>query len=236
MTNKIYISILNKIKHKPTLLKFIFSFSDERPFIFPHIINKDQILKKNLKSAFSSLTKNNNISGMNTIIYKFVSYRLLSETIIYDQYDFYKSWDKDGSKWDFEDIDLLFGNKKFSLIDYYNEILFGNFYKIKKDKNIHIKESIIEKYLPKEQKLKKFIKDYFSTRDILFIPYDDNYYSLINEIFDYIIETKPHITKIKFHKNYCKNKKYKKYFIHEVKEKKEKLLNIFNSSTKVKFD
>jgi hypothetical protein len=87
MTNKIYISILNKIKHKPTLLKFIFSFSDERPFIFPHIINKDQILKKNLKSAFSSLTKKNNISGMNTIIYKFVSYRLLSETIIYDWYE-----------------------------------------------------------------------------------------------------------------------------------------------------
>lgn len=161
MTNKIYISILNKIKHKPTLLKFIFSFSDERPFIFPHIINKDQILKKNLKSAFSSLTKNNNISGMNTIIYKFVSYRLLSETIIYDQYDFYKSWDKDGSKWDFEDIDLLFGNKNFSLIDYYNEILFGNFYKIKKDKNIHIKESIIEKYLPKEQKLKSLLKIIF---------------------------------------------------------------------------
>jgi hypothetical protein len=114
--------------------------------------------------------------------------------------------------------------------------LFGNFYKIKKDKNIHIKESIIEKYLPKEQKLEKFIKDYFSTRDILFIPYDDNYYNLINKIFDYIIETKPHITKIIFHKNYCKNKKYKKYFIKVKKKREKKLLNIFNSSTKIEFD
>ena len=114
--------------------------------------------------------------------------------------------------------------------------MFGNFYRIKKDKNIHIKESIIENYLPKEQKLKKYIKDYFSIRNILFIPYDDNYRSLINEIFDYIIETKPHITKIIFHKYYCKNKRYKKYFINEVKEKKEKLLNIFNSSTKIEFD
>jgi hypothetical protein len=84
MTNKIYISILNKVKHKPTLLNFIFSFSDERPFIFPYIIKKDQILKKQLKNAFSSLRKDNNLSEMNTIIYKFVSYRLLSETIIND--------------------------------------------------------------------------------------------------------------------------------------------------------
>ena len=45
MTNKIYISILNKVYHKPIILKFIFPFTDERPFIFPNIINKDQILK-----------------------------------------------------------------------------------------------------------------------------------------------------------------------------------------------
>ena len=62
MTRKIYISILNKIKHKPTILKFIFPFSDERPFIFPYIVNKDQTLKKNLKSAFISLRKDNNLS------------------------------------------------------------------------------------------------------------------------------------------------------------------------------
>ena len=225
MTNKIYISILNKIKHKPTLLKFIFQFSDERPFIFPYIVNKDQTLKKNLKSAFSSLRKDNNLSEMNTIIYKFVSYRLLSETIIYDWYDFYRGWNKDDPEWGIEDIDLLFEyDEKNSLIDYYNEILFGNFYKIKIDKNIHIEESIIKNYFPKAQKLKKFIKDYFSIRDILFIPYDDNYYSLMNEIIDYVIEAKPHITKIIFHKNYGKNKSYKKYFINKVKEQKEKLL------------
>jgi len=184
MTKENYISILNKIKHKPTLLKFIFAFSDERPFIFPYIINKDQILKKQLKSAFISLRKDNNLSEMNAIIYKFVSYRLLSETIIFDCYDFYISWNKDEPEWSIEDIDLLFegditNNKKCSLIDYFNEILVGNFYKIEKDKNIHIKESIIQNYFPEGQKLKKFIKDYFSIRDILFIPYDNNYFRLI---------------------------------------------------------
>ena len=232
MTNKIYISILNKVKHKPTLLNFIFSFSDERPFIFPYIIKKDQILKKQLKSAFSSLRKDNNLSEMNTIIYKFVSYRLLSETIINDQ--------QYNEEWSIEDIDLLFEtktkHKNYSLIDYYNEILFGNFYKIKKDKNIHIKESIIENYFPKGQKLKKFIKDYFSLKDILFIPYDYKYYNLINEIIDYIIEAKPHIEKIIFHKNYCKNRDYMKYFFSQIKEKKEKLSYLFNSSIKIKFD
>ena len=178
---------------------------------------------------------------MNTIIYKFVSYRLLSEAIINDWYDLNRSWDNDKPEWSIEDIDLLFegdktNNKKFSLIDYYNEILFGNFYKRKKDKNIHIKESIIENYFPKEQKLKKFIKDYFSLRDILFIPYDDNYYSLMNEIFDFIIETKPHINKIIFHKNYFNNKSYMKYIINKLIEQKEKILLYFNSSTKIKLD
>jgi hypothetical protein len=114
--------------------------------------------------------------------------------------------------------------------------LIGNFYKIKKDKNIHIKESIIENYFPKGQKLKKFIKDYFSLKDILFIPYDYKYYNLMNEIIDYIIEAKPHIAKIIFHKRYCKNRDYKKYFFNLLKEKKEKLSYLFNSSIKIKFD
>lgn len=238
MTNKIYISIFNKIKHKPTLLKFIFTFSDERPFIFPYIINKDQILKRQLKGAFSSIRKDNNLSEMNAIIYKFVSYRLLSETIILDWYDFCRTWNNDKPEWSIEDLDLLFEDrKKFSLIDYYNEILVGNRYKIKKDKNIHIKESIIQNYFPDGQKLKKFITDYFSIREILFIPYDDNFYSIINEIFDFLIEAKPHIAKIIFHKNYCENKSYyKKYFINALKEKKEELKYFFNPSIKIKFD
>ena len=97
---------------------------------------------------------------MNSIIHKFVTYRLLSETKIIDYYDYPKSWDNDGTEWGFEDINLLFEydnkvecNYKKSLIDSYNEILIGNFYKKKKDKTIHIKESTIEKYIPKEQKL-----------------------------------------------------------------------------------
>jgi len=62
MKNKIYISILNKIRRKQILLRSIFPFTEERSFIFPYILSKDKYLKKDLKKAFSSLQKNNNIS------------------------------------------------------------------------------------------------------------------------------------------------------------------------------
>ena len=246
MESKIYISILNKIKHKPISLKYIFTFSEERPFIFPYILSKDKNFKKQLKNTFSSIRKDNNLSEMNIIIHKFVTYRLLSETKIIDYYDFPKNWDN-RTEWGFDDINLLFEydktnnvecNDKQSLIDYYNEILIGNFYKKQKDKNIHIKESTIEKYIPKEQKLKNFIKDYFSLREILFIPYDDNnYINLINEIFDYLIEAKIYIKEIIFHEKYMPNyKNYLKYFMQKLREQQAKLVGFFNSEVKIIFD
>ena len=244
MKNKIYISILNKIKHKPIFLKFIFTFSEKRPFIFPYILSKDQILKKQLKNTFKSIKKDNNLAELNIIIYKFVTYRLLSETKIIDYYDFPKNWDNDGKEWCFDDIGLLFETdnlqcNKQSLFDYYNEILIGNFYKKQKDKSIHIKESTIEKYIPKEQKLTNFIKDYFSLREILFIPYHNNYMKLINEIFDYLIDakTKNIITEILFHEKYASNyKMYLKYFMKKLRDQLQNMNGFFSSKVKIIFD
>jgi len=54
-----------------------------------------------------------------------------------------------------------------------------NFYKEDKDENIHVQKTTIECYFPKGKKLNKFIEDYFSIKDILFITYDDNFTNLI---------------------------------------------------------
>lgn len=247
MKTKIYISILNKIKHKQILLQSIFPFTDERPFIFPYILSKDQYIKKDLKKAFGSLQKNNKISEMNTIIYKFVSYRLLSETVITDYYNFSLDWKKTDD-WNFEDLNILFEsnkinedkkNQKDSLINYYyKEILMGNFYKKEKDEKILIPKTTIEDYFPKGKQLCKFIKDYFSLKDILFVPYDYNFIYLTQQIFDYLIDSKTHITKVVFHKKYLEynRKKFIQAFINNLKEQDKEILGCFNSFLILEFD
>ena len=94
--------ILNKIKHKPLLLKNIFPFTDERPCIFPYLIDKDKLLKKGLKKSFVSLKKDNNISEINIIIFKYITYRLLFETKYYEL-DTNNISDDENSKNDFLD-------------------------------------------------------------------------------------------------------------------------------------
>ena len=237
LKDKTYISIFNKIKPKQILLQSIFPFTDERPFIFPYIINDDQNIKKNLTKAFSSLHKHNSIPGMNTIIYKFVSYRLLSETKINDYYDLHLNWDEK-QEWDFGDIDMLFGDKKKSLIEYLTDILMGNFIKNEKDPKINIKKEIIECYIPKGKQLSKFIKDYFSIKDTLFLPYDSNFEVLTKELLDFLIDTKAFVKKIIIHKKYSEDnyKKYLKAFIDILKEHDKNILNSFSLLLVLKFD
>ena len=235
--DKIYISVFNKIKPKQILLQSIFPFTDERPFIFPYIINEDQKIKKNLTKVFSSLQKHNSIPGMNTIIYKFVSYRLLSETKISDYYELHLNW---GEKedWDFGDIDMLFEVKNKSLIDYLKDILMGNFNKKEKDSKVHIKKEIIECYIQKGKQLNKFIKDYFSIKDTLFLPYDSNFEELSKELLDFLIDAQAYDKKIIIHKKYSEDnyKKYLKTFIDILKEHDKNILNSFPLLLVLKFD
>ena len=72
------ITILNKIKFKPLLMDTIFSFAENRPFIFPYMIDIDPILKKSLRLSIESINKKNNLSNdLNDNISTFISFRLL---------------------------------------------------------------------------------------------------------------------------------------------------------------
>ena len=191
--------ILNKINHKPILLINIFPFLDERPYIFPYLIDKDKLLKKGLKKSFVSLKKDNNIYEINIIIYKYITYRLLYETKYYEK-DTNNALDDDNSKndslddenddekyeWGFNDLILLFPdneivpvNKKIkkierknkkSLLNYIEEALIDKFNSKKKNQKININFQDLQPYLPKNKKLTNFIKDYLFNQETLVIP------------------------------------------------------------------
>ena len=57
-----YDSILQKIKHKPLIVEYIFSFIKNEPYKFLHLIEKDKILKESINSQFSFVSKNNDFS------------------------------------------------------------------------------------------------------------------------------------------------------------------------------
>ena len=191
--------ILNKINHKPILLINIFPFLDERPYIFPYLIDKDKLLKEGLKKSFVSLKKDNNIYEINIIIYKYITYRLLYETKYYEK-DTNNALDDDNSKndslddenddekyeWGFNDLILLFPdneivpvNKKIkkierknkkSLLNYIEEALIDKFNSKKKNQKININFQDLQPYLPKNKKLTNFIKDYLFNQETLVIP------------------------------------------------------------------
>jgi hypothetical protein len=72
--------ILNKIKHKPILFNYIFLFIENRPIIFPYLIDKDPIFKQSLKHTIETMNKRNALSiDLNNNIYRFIFYRLLYE-------------------------------------------------------------------------------------------------------------------------------------------------------------
>ena len=61
--NEKYISILNKLKHKPIIIEFIFSFIRKNPLPIFILIEKDKKLKNDINSFFISTKKNNYLSN-----------------------------------------------------------------------------------------------------------------------------------------------------------------------------
>jgi hypothetical protein len=61
--NTNYISILNKIKHKPIIIEFIFSYIRNNPLPIFILIEKDKKLKNDINSFFISTKKNNYLSN-----------------------------------------------------------------------------------------------------------------------------------------------------------------------------
>jgi hypothetical protein len=57
-----YISILNKIRHKPFIVEYIFSFIKSKPLRIFKIIEKDKYLKNSINSFFISAKKINSLS------------------------------------------------------------------------------------------------------------------------------------------------------------------------------
>jgi hypothetical protein len=55
--NEKYISILNKLKHKPIIIEFIFSFIRKNPLPIFILIEKDKKLKNDINYCFISTKK-----------------------------------------------------------------------------------------------------------------------------------------------------------------------------------
>ena len=93
--NDKYISILRKVKHKPIIIEFIFSFIKYNTYILFELIEKDKILASSINSCFKSVKKNNNLSQ--TINYNFkilLFYKIFKEYILdYSPSDIF-SYDK----------------------------------------------------------------------------------------------------------------------------------------------
>jgi len=73
-------NILIKIKHKPIILEYIFSFMENRAFIIIEQISKNKILKSSLKKTFDNSKKDNYLSPeINKNIQKYIYYRKILE-------------------------------------------------------------------------------------------------------------------------------------------------------------
>ena len=66
-----YISILMKVRHKPLIIKYIFSFLIKRPYSFLELIEKEEYLKSSLNNLFSSTKKKMICQMISRIIYTF---------------------------------------------------------------------------------------------------------------------------------------------------------------------
>ena len=79
--------ILRKINHKPLLIEKIFPYTINRPLIFLILLQRDISLKESLKTAFKSLKKTNNFDNeTNETFNRFISYRLIFEKNLYEEY------------------------------------------------------------------------------------------------------------------------------------------------------
>jgi len=139
-----YISILNKINHKPLLLNSIFPFVSQRPYILPCILDQDFLLKNKLKTSIGKIKKNNSLENKE-IIYKFISYKLLYNMQLDENL-----------------ISRINNNKKNSMFHYYNKYIIENSKNLVIPNTIKIPRKIVEKNMPNESDFFSFTKDYFS--------------------------------------------------------------------------
>ena len=178
---KNYNSLLIKIKHKPIILEYIFSFAQNRAFVIIEQISRNEILKSSLKKTFENSKKKNYLSPeLNTNLKKYIYYRKILE----DYQDLFKK-----SKNDFNNANTLLNNicKKYIIKEkFFNskEIIdFMRVLTLKETKLIYnddLISKIIEKYVDKDYRNKIF--------KILSLFYGKNYKK------DYIINNFRNLT------------------------------------------
>jgi len=154
---------LNKIKHKPLLLDQIFTFVSNRPYIFPYLIDSDSFLKKHLKNTIEPMSKKNDLmKNVNENICKYISFRLLYETNI--------------NTGEIDDLSLknyLLNHisSEPSMINFFSEKIIKTFKESKLPKNINIEKYKINDYLPSDEILINFLKDYLTNKNELVLFY-----------------------------------------------------------------
>ena len=85
--NTKYISILNKIKHKPIIFEFIFSYIKNNPFTIYNLIEKDKFLNNGIKLFFNDLKKSNTLSkDLNNNLNILLFYKSFHDKIFYNNY------------------------------------------------------------------------------------------------------------------------------------------------------
>ena len=188
--------LLNKIKHKPILFENIFNYVENRPFIFPYLIDIDPLLKKNLKEIMEPIDKNNKLSKyINDNICKYISIKLLYQIDV--EILLTKIRTQFINENQNEKLRTFFKIRKIpSLIDYFSEIMI----KIIKDKtipsNTKISYDTIIANLPKNKRLYTFIIDYLSIqKEIILFYLPLKYVESIKDKYVEIIYTKNKIYK-----------------------------------------
>ena len=166
--------ILNKIKHKPTLFNYIFTFVEERPIIFPYLIDRDPILKQSLKNTIETMNKRNNLSdNINNNIYKFIFYRLLYEI--------------EPNNFLIKKIENYFEKKKNLVIiythNYYKVIIIECLKERYKISNINVGLNYILEYCNNQREIKNYYIDHLLIQKeiiLFYLPLDltyiDSYY------------------------------------------------------------
>ena len=194
------ISILNKLKYKPTIIEKIYPLILNRVIILDYLISKDLILKNQLNNIFSNIPKYKNKLGIeyNKNLDNYSNFRKINEKIN-EFYNIIKSkpitYDFIKSKINFSYMDYLYN----SLIKYIQT----NCYKILNSNILLLKGIIFEYFLSLDTSVVSFLPQKYSNFDI-------NYFNYIEEQNKYSKEKNKNNQKIKLLLIFDENNFYNK--------------------------
>jgi len=195
-----YLSILQKINHKPLIIEYIFSFLKNEPYKFFNIIEKDKKLKELLNSLFSNIKRKNILSKeINENIYQIIILKRFQNSLVTNKSNIFKNetFEETGVKNVIDPSFLVYKSEHYFnsykeklpiSISSLNDIAFHEQEKNEKIKLVYLpylKDKFIDgKYLYKNLKLNNKNENGNSNKEIevLFCIIDDNEYYNYNLI------------------------------------------------------